>query len=351
MLAAAVFVGLSIGVSFSSFADGLLATATVLFLGAAPSLFVADMLPFAGISAKLFRLRGVLCSKASAEQIDQVNAVVISSEELFPKGCIRLYNMTPLGANPLDETIVLSAAVAKEAKSPLYPMLSKILTGESLLPQADSVKYEENLGVSGWIGNKHIMIGNRSLMEAHGVRVPALEVDRKILHKGFFPVYIACDQRACALLTVGYSVDREIGTELGRLCDKGVTLLVKNCDPNINEQMLCDYYALYPDLVKVLDHNGSNKYTQSTEPCGRVSAHGFHRGDLLSFLSIITGSMRLRTLSGVLSVMHIIAAVVMWLLFTVMSLGGSMTLMSSVICVLCELVALIVSLTAYFVGK
>ena len=96
------------------------------------------------------------------------------------------------------------------------------------------------------------MIGNRSLMEAHGVRVPALDIDRKILHKGFFPIYIACDQRACALLTAKYSVSRQIEAELGKLSDKNVLILVENCDPNITEAMLCDYYSLSPTELKFL---------------------------------------------------------------------------------------------------
>ncbi len=350
-LVASAFIGLAVGVSFASFSSGILAAATVLCLGAAPSMFIADMLPFAGLSDRLYRERAAVCSKYSAEKIEQINAAVISSSELFPKGCIKLYNMTPLSANPLDETIVLAAAVADVAGSPLFPMFKKILTDDTLLPEADSVKYEESLGISGWVGNNHIMIGNRSLMQAHGVRVPELEVDRKILHKGFFPVYIACDQRACALLVVGYSVDREIGTEIGRLNDRGVTLLVKNCDPNITEQMLCDYYSLYPDLVKILDHNGVDKYQGVTEQSHSVSAHGFHRGDIKSFLSILTGSMKLRVLSNVLCIIHILASVVIWLLFAGMSLGGTMTLMGAGICALCEVVSIVVCLTAYFVGK
>ena len=59
-------------------------------------------------------------------------------------------------------------------------------------------------------------------MIAHGVRVPALEVDKKMLRQGYFPVYVAVNQRACALLTVGYMVDRYVMKKLGRLQDKGL---------------------------------------------------------------------------------------------------------------------------------
>lgn len=347
---AAVLIAPAAGVVFGSFDAVLLAAAMVMNIAAAPTVFIADMLPFAGISDKLQNWGAGVCSKYSAERIEQANAVVVSSAELFPDGCIKLYNMTPLSANPLDETIVLATAVAQSVNSPLYPMLKKILTDETSLPEADSVKYEDNLGLSGWVGNNHIMIGNRSLMQAHGVRVPALEVDRKILHRGYFPVYIACDQRACALLVVGYSVDADIEAELAKLSNRGVVLLVNNCDPNITEQMLCDYYSLYSDLVKILDNFGSQKYKSATEHTERVSAHGFNRGGIHGFISIITGSMKLRVLSNILYAVHIVATVVIWLLFAGMSLG-SMAIMSTSICALCELIGAVVALTAYFAGK
>ena len=344
-------ISLGVGVSYSSFTLALLTTAVVSSLAAAPSLFIADMLPFAGISERLKKVRAAVCGRYSAERIEEINALVVSSADVFPRGSVKLFNMSPLGANNLDETITYAAAVAKEMNSPLFHVFNKILEGAVLLPEADTVKYEDNLGISGWVGDHHIMIGNRSLMQSHGVRVPDLEVDKKILHKGFFPVYVACDQRACALLMVKYTVNEDLERELCRLADKGITLLIDNCDPNITEQMLCDYFGLYPDIVKILDHNGSEKYHNATAPKERVSAHGFHKGNALSFLSIISGSIRLRTLSNVLFVLHIICTVVICLLFAGMSLNGSLTLMSSAVCAMCQLVSLVVSMTAYYVGK
>ena len=344
-------ISLSVGVSYSSFGLALLTAAVVASLAAAPSLFIADMLPFAGISERLKKVRAAVCGRYSAERIEEINALVVSSADIFPRGSIKLFNMSPLGANNLDETITRAAAVAKEMNSPLFQVFNKILEGEVELPEADTVKYEDNLGISGWVGDSHIMIGNRSLMQSHGVRIPDLEVDKKILHKGYFPVYVACDQRACALLMVKYTVNEDLGRELCHLADKGITLLIDNCDPNITEQMLCDYFGLYPDIVKVLDHNGAEKYRSATAFKERVSAHGFHKGNALSFLSIISGSIRLRTLSNVLFALHIICTVVICLLFAGMSLNGSLTLMSSAVCAMYQLVSLVVSMTAYYIGK
>ena len=347
----AAFIGLAVGASTESVLSGLLAAATVLCFGSAPTLFIADTAPFAGLSDKLFRNRAAVCSKISAEKIEQLNAVVVSSKDLFQNGSIKLFNMTPLSANELDETLTLAAAVAKEIESPLAPVFSKILSGENLMPEADSVKYEDSLGISGWVGDEHVLIGNRSLMLAHGVRVPALEVDKKILRKGYFPVYVAVNQRACALLVVGYTVDRRLERDLGRLMDKGVTLLVENCDPNITEQMLCDYFSLYPEQLKILDHNGVSKYRKATAKTDTVSAHGFHIGGFDSFLQVVLGSMKLRTASLALTVIHILASVVCWVAFAVLSLGGVGAPVGTGLLLLAELVFAIISLTVYFAFK
>lgn len=341
----------AIGVSSSSLQNGFLAASIITSLAAMPTLFIADMLPFVGLCGKLRPLRAAVCSKSSAEQIEQINHTVISSADLFPNGCIKLYNMSPLSSNNLDDTITMAAAVSKAANSPLYPMFGKILTDDTVLPEADTVKYEDNLGISGWVKDTHIMIGNRSHMLAHGITVPELEVDKKILQKGFFPVYIACNQRACALLTVQYSTNDDLANELSRLCDKGITLLVDNCDPNITEQMLCDYYAIYPENIKILDHNGSEKYHTETAAVKNCSAHAFHRGNLHSFLSVLSGCLRLRTLSNVLYIIHTIIAAISCLIFAIVSLGGALSVMSMSVCILCELAGIVIALTAYFAGK
>ena len=350
-LVTSAVIAICVGVSYGSFVSALGAFAIALALSAGPTMFIADMLPFAFLSDKLRKFRAGVCSKYSAETIEQLNAVALSSKDLFPEGSIKLFNISPLSSNTIDETILLATSVAKEAGSPLYPMFKKMLGGDTPLPPADSVKYEDNLGISGWVDDKYIMIGNRSHMQAHGIRIPALEVDRKILHKGYFPVYVSCDQRACALLVVKYSADAVTEAELRSLTDKGVTLLIDNCDPNITDEMLCDYFSIHPDLVRILDHHGSHKYKLTTEKKNFSSAHAFYKGTARGFLAILNGSIRLRTLSSALSALHIIASVLLWLVFTGLSLGGAASLMGASLCLLCEAVGLVVSLMILFILK
>ena len=350
ILGISLVVSLFIGITYNSFDSALCGLSLILGIFAMPSLMCSECLPIVQMSSKLFKMNSAIFGKYSAGKIEQINAAVVSSNELFPKGTIELFNMHPLGASNIDEILKEATAVAGIAKSPLEAVLRNIIGDNTEIPVADSVKYEDNLGISGWVGDHNFHIGNRTLMEAHSIRVPSLEVDKKILHKGYFPVYVACDQRACALLIVKYSADEEIQSNLLKLVNTGVTLLVNNCDPNITEEMLCDYYSIYPDSVKIMDHIGSAKYKAAVNYRETTSAHAFTSGGILSFLTLLTSSIKLRKVSTVLLVLYIITAIICAALFAIVSLNGALSIMNVGVCLLIQATSLCISLLGYLLS-
>ena len=100
------------------------------------------------------------------------------------------------------------------------------------------------MGISGWVDNKFLFVGNRTLLEAHGIDVPSVETDKKILRQGYFPIYVATDNKACALLAVQYNVKPEIARELRKTSALGITMLINSSDPNLTEEMICAYFGL-----------------------------------------------------------------------------------------------------------
>lgn len=340
-----------IGVSHHSFETALCAAAIMLSLFAMPTYSVSEFMPLSSLCKKLFKKRAMICSKYSASRIEQANAVVISSDELFPKGSIELFNIKPLGANNIDKTLSNAASVAEVIKSPLVSVFESFVDASEKRPAADTVKYEDNLGISGWVGDEHYFIGNRTLMEAHGIKVPPLEVDRKILHKGYFPIYVAVGQRACALLIVKYNPLTSVRNDLVRLVNAGITLLIDNCDSNITASMLSDYYGLYEDSIKIMDHKGVHNYKSAVNYSEFYSAHAAFIGKSDGFFAIICSALKLSTISNVMYASHIILSALANVVFVLAALDGRMALMSVAVCLLLELISLIISLIAYLFAK
>lgn len=349
----AIIVGFASASYFESSVSGFYAAAAIECLSCCPILFFIDNLPLYSAAKKLRSKGAMIAGLAGAERIENANAVVFASNELFPENSISLHNLKVLSDNNIDDTLIRAASLTKALGSPLAAIFQKIaVTGEvAELPPSDTVKYEDRMGISGWVDNKLLFIGNRTLMEAHGISVPDVEFDRKILRKGFFPVYVASEDTACALLMIQYSVDPEISKELRKLSALGVTILVNSTDPNMTEAMICDYMGLYEDSVKVMTAAGCHMYSNAVRPADSVSAPAVYGAKAAGLAAIINSANRIKKSNLLLTVLYILAAVLGTVLFVYISFSGSDTLMGSGTVLLYNLIAAVITYLLYLIQK
>ena len=264
-----------------------------------------------------------------------------------------MHRLQVLSDNSVDDTIIRAASLTEAMKSPLAPIFKKIAGtgGNTVLPDSDTVKYEDRMGISGWVDNRLLFIGNRTLMEAHGIEVPNVELDRKILRQGLFPVYVATQDKACALITVRYTVREDIAKELRRVSSLGVTMLINSSDPNMTEEMICDYMGLYSDSVKVMSAAGSHMYKNAVTPTPSIGAPAAYKGNPMGLAAIISNASRIKKSNLLLTVLYVISAVLGAVLFAYMSFDGSGALMSGTAVLLYSLVSAIISYILYFTQK
>lgn len=281
-------------------------------------------LPMYLVSRKLARFDTMLAGYKGAYELNLANLVAVNSSDLFPEGSVRLYNMKTLGENEIGKTLVDAAAVAIAANSPLSAIFLEILGNNPghALPKVNGVQYEDKMGVSGWIGERTILIGNRNLMQGHNVSVPPASVDQKILKAGYFPVYIAIDGVPCLLFIVQYDTDPEVAHELQLLCNTGMTIVVDPKDPNTTEAMICDYFGLPNDALKVMNHNGRVSYERTAATVEAASAPASFKDNICGFFSAVTASIRLKGVYTLLTAVMIIAAALGVLLTVYLAVAG-----------------------------
>ena len=300
--------GIFYGVYTESLHGFFMAFTVFLGFAFAPTLLFTDILPLYTAALKLNKRGAMITGGTAAKKIELANAVTVRSKDIFPAGTITLNNIHALDSNRMDETLLMAAALTKQIGSPYESIFADIAASSGgKVPDADSVKYEERLGISGWVGNRHIFIGNRTLLEAHGIKAPSFEVDKKILQNGYFPVYVASDEKPCALLMVKYNVKADIAYELQKLCGSGVTLLVDTCDPNITGEMVCDYFGLYDESVYVMGGSGAQLYQNNSKMKDDISAYAAHKGKCEGFLSIFNCAAKIKRDIAFLRVFHNIA--------------------------------------------
>lgn len=292
--------------------------------------FVCE-LPMYLASKKAARYGGMLAGFKGAYELDLANFVAVNSSDLFPAGTVKLYNMKALGENEIGKTLIDAGAVAQAADSPLSNIFNEIIgsDAEKSYPKVNGVQYEDKMGISGWIGERTILIGNRNLMQGHNIPAPSASVDQKILRAGYFPVYIAVDSVPCLLFVVKYDVDPAIAHELRVLCNTGMTVVVDPKDPNTSSAMLCDYFGMPDDALKVMNHNGRTTYERTAAPVESASAPASFGKDICGFFSAVSSSTKLRGIYSLLTALFVIASALGTFLLIYLCVTAKLSLLTS----------------------
>lgn len=347
VLTVSVAVGAVVAVRHTSLLSFFEFCSFALMLFAAPTLLFADVLPFSRAAKRLNRLGAALFSVNGAKNLDMANAITITSSQLFPDGTLSLHDMKVLDNN-IDATLIDAAAITNEIGSPLKGIFNSIAKTRPVdIPEADTIKYEERLGISGWINDRRIFIGNRTLLEAHGISTPPIEVDKKILRQGYFPVYLAVNGKPCALLVVKYNVKREIAVRLQRLVNIGVTFLVDSCDPNLTGEMICDYFGLYSESVRVMGGLGCQLNKNTTEFQENFSSPACHKGGFSGLLEIFCSAGKIKKGVNMGTGLHIALSLALLLFFVYNSLVGAVMPFDSMFVTVGNLISFAIYLIVY----
>lgn len=303
---ASLFLNGSIAFAFGVFA-------AVLTITAAPATLLISNLPFKILQNRLKLYGAMLTGYRAADEFDLCNGIAVNCSDLFPEGTIRLVDMKLLSPNPFDQSMLDAAAIAEAIGSPIagiFKQVSATSSYELKKPEVDSVIYEEKMGISGWVNDRRVFVGNRILMEAHGFTgLPPVELDKKIMRKGYFPVYLASDNVPCALLVVKYTDDEDVGYELRRLCNTGTTVMVHNCDPNISDNMLSDYFNLPEGTIAVMTKQGSDAYSQVVSHTEHRSAGAAYKSNAAGLFAILTASINIKKSISAMTVIYIIGVI------------------------------------------
>lgn len=278
LLAVAFFV-------YSGSLFGTLAVFTAAVCTAAPlGLLTAVNLPLWRVSRRLLEQGAMLSGWDAVEEFGGVDALTVSASDLFPEDSVVLHGIKTFSGTRIDRAIVDAAAVAIAAGGPLAHVFRRVIEDdESMLQPVESLVYEQDMGVSGWVGGRRVLVGNRKLLENHGVDVPSRDYEMRYTNGDRQLVYLSTAGELSAMFVVSYLADEEIGEALEALTKGGITLLIHTCDPNVTEDLVCQVYGLDRYYVEVLDATAGRLYVrlQSEKYADRealVASNGWAQG-------------------------------------------------------------------------
>ena len=212
---------------------------------------------------RALRHGGMLVGMDAVRQFGDLHALVVDAGDLFPENAVLLNGIKTFAGTRIDEAILDAAAVVIAAGGPLSHVFRRVIEDKvNILPEVDTLVYEQDMGLSGWVGGRRVLVGNRRLLENHGVDVPSTDYEMRYTKSGRKLVYLSTAGELSAMFVVTYTADETVVRTLQALNKEDVTLLVRTCDSNVTEELITSTLQLNDYYVEILHAAARLRYEQ-----------------------------------------------------------------------------------------
>lgn len=264
--AAGLITGVVGGLVAASVWTGMFCFSAVTIIGTPVSRALCMNAPL-GRSTKHLLKKGIMLNGwAAVDEFGGTKSFAVSSDALFPPGTVRLISVKSIGETPVDSAITAAAAVIIKAGGPLAQVFDDLLEGRrDMLPKAEGIEYENELGVAGWVDTKPVLVGNRKMLEMHGCEIPSKDYEKRIRRSdSLSAVYVAVSGRLAAIMLVEYSADEHTADGVRRMMEQGVNLTVYTCDPNVTAKLISVIYDVPQRMISILSTRAGSAYDELT---------------------------------------------------------------------------------------
>ena len=328
---AALAIAVLYGVVKLNLADAVNTLALITALGVPVATLLAVNLPVRRLCKNLLEYGAMLAGYPSVKQFCDSTAVMIDAGELFPADTIELEGIKTFDDYNVDESLLCGIAILKEAQNPIANAFDSVVTEtQETLPEVESVLYEDELGLVGWINGERILVGSRQLMEKYSVSTPAADYEAKYSQDDRQITYLSRAGRLVAMLVTKYHADSALKSEMQRAEANGISFLIRTTDYNINDELVAKLYNLFYRSIKVLPTGLGNvlKEAQSvTEETSR--SYLITHGKASAMSRAVSGCVKIKQNISLAIMIQLIAVILGLLVASVLSLYAGVGVMGS----------------------
>ncbi len=258
----------------------------------------------------------------AVREYGSTHAVALDAIDLFPENSVLLHGIKTFSGTRIDEAILDAASVSVRAGGPLSHVFRRMIVNKvDMLHEVDTLVYEQDMGLSGWVSGRRVLIGNRRLLDNHGIDIPSKDYEERYAKNGRQLVYLSIAGELSAMFVISYMADPTVKKTLTDLTNRRVTLLIRTCDPNITEELIASTFELNGFYVEQLGAPAGRSYeglvdgVSACENTGIISGRG-----VCSMMNAVAQCRRLRSGSRFIQVMQGVLGAVACVLVAVMAL-------------------------------
>lgn len=251
---------------------------------------LAVNLPVSRLSHRLRRAGAMVSGYEAIKRMSAVNAVLVDSADLFPRGTVVLNGVKPFTEEGLEEAVLRAGALMQALGGPLCGVFEQVLSEhEGELPEVERGRFEAGNGVVGTVDGSEILIGSRALLTSHGIEAPDQALESRYATGSRQVLYVAADGVLCAMFILTYNADRKKKAEIAELELNGVSLLVRSSDANLTPQFIGRLFGIDASAVNVIGAETDSACDRLvTGKTDRADAYVATKGRVESMMSVVS---------------------------------------------------------------
>ena len=286
---------------------------------------IAIIFPTAFAMMALNQKGGMISSPSAASETACAHAVALDSYELFDTDRCGLYNFDDKGAVRIDDVLMYAAALIIGTKGPLSDAFEGVVSNARILPPVKSLMYEEKLGISGYIHDNSVLLGNRNLLINHSIEAPPKEIEMKHLQQGKQVLYMAIKSKFTAMLILDYTENQNLAKPFKVMEQNGIHIIVNSVDCNVTEDFICKRFRLVPGIVKLMTPTTGTRFRSlKAAETNSEDAKVLHTGSTESFVHTVATSAIINVIQRYALLAQSIFCALGWLITFIMILAGGL---------------------------
>ena len=328
---ASIIIAVMYGVVKLSFADALNAFALITAVSVPVATLLSVNAPVRKLCKTLLSYGSMLSGYPSVKQFCDSTAIMVDANELFPAESISLEGIKTFEDYSIDESLLCGIAILKEAQNPIANAFDSVVAEtEETLPEVESVLYEDEIGLVGWIKSERILVGSRTLMEKYSVEVPNMEYEEKYTSQGRQVTYLSRAGRLVAMFVTRYTPDAQLKAEMQRAETNGISFLIRTTDYNVTNDLIAKLYDLFYRSIKVLPTGLGNVLKEAEDTVEETSrSYLITNGKAASLARAVTGCVKIKHNISLSIIIQLIAVIFGLLVASTLSLYAGVQVMGS----------------------
>ena len=260
-------------------------------------------------NSRLNRIGCEILGYEAVEYIEDTDAIVLDTADIFDGEISSFHLISKESGIPVVHAFEIACSVLYKSQGILKNDVVDLMKEEKLvLPEVEDLKYEEKLGLSCWVEDKCVLLGNESMMKEHNITLPSENLGVNYLREGKKVFYLAVDSVPVAMFCAEYYIGRLAKKQLQTLYGAGVILMLMSSDPNIDEEFVANTLDVNASSIKIMGSTASSAIKESVQKTAKQKRTGLiFKSNIVGLLKVINCAFRLYDVQSLTMLIQVIS--------------------------------------------